>query len=398
MKIFSWLVQALAVDQGRTPKHQASREVRCIVTKDFPSVTPIEAREAWLNFTWNNGGDIPVLVQKLEIDANIVRRRRLLPLFAEEVLLEDDHLEFGAPNDESLIMQYKLTDLGPIWKSEIEQGSHQGTLIFSPLSESGGVSDLGCTMTWNVTFSVLKRQALWQAVTQKTISDACNNLESFLAKPVKLTLSSTIHTDSHPNEIATKWFDFVWRSGGGLPSPPPIFFDREGIERLIAPPFLKERIVSRRNKEVYYTVDNPSLIFAHSHLGRVSFMERKEGINDKIDMLWEVSITPKYGFESFVKTFVETVVRILTINFKAHMEENGKMVGVYPPRGWSISGEKIPLMQVRKDSWVGNVLDAHSKDTRGPWEQSLELFQPQSWGTYSDEVEVSWSTGDVLYS
>ena len=117
-------------------------------------------------------------------------------------------------------------------------------------------------------------------------------------------------------------------------------------------------------------------------------------------MLWEVNVRPKRGFERFVKVFIETVIRILSTNFKVHVEEKGKMVDVYPPRGGVVSdSEKKPLFQVTKDSWIGNVLDAHVRDTRGSVEQTLDLFRPQRWGTYFKEGGQSdelWSNGNKL--
>ena len=411
MKVLSILAQTFLAFNPKSLSTQLNQlnpqEVRCVVSKEFPSVTPIEAREAWLNFTWTNGGDLPIIIQKVEHNGNVLRRRRLLPLLAEETLLEDDDVNVPMTADERLVMQYKLTEMGPFWKSEIKEDSHLGTLSFSPSSETGKLSDVGCKMIWNVTFVALKRQSFWEAVTQNTISDACNNLESFLAEPIKFTLSTDISTEAKPSVIEESWFDFIWRNGGGLPLPPALPLDERGFQRLLIPPFLKERIISRANKsdsemgEIYYTVDNPGLIFLHNHLGRITFSSVEgEANDDKMEMLWEVAVTPKRGFEKFTKVFVETVVTILSINFKDHIEEKRKMVGVYLPRGGLVSdGKKEPLFQVRKDSWVGNVLDAHVRDTRNSFEQSLDLFRPLRWGTYFKEEgqsEDRWSNGEIL--
>ena len=385
MKLIAALVHAFAFNT-RSPSTQ---EVSCIVSKEFPSVTPIEAREAWLNFTWTSGGDLPIFIQKVEGDGSVLKKRRLLPLFAEETLLVEEE-DLNVPNTadhEQLVMQYKLTELGPVWKSEIEKDSHLGVLSFSPLSESKKLSDTGCKMTWNVTFAALERHKFWQTVTQQTISDACNNLESFLAEPIKFTISTKLSTKSKLSAIEQSWFDFIWRNGGGLPLPPPLLLDKR--ERLIIPPFLREKIISRDKKkpEIYYTVENPGLIFLHSHLGRVTFSAASTNgeATPNAELLWEVSVRPKRGFETFVKVFVEIVIRVLSTNFKVHIEEKGKAVGVHAPRGLSPNGVKSPLFNVRKDSWVGNVLDAHVKDTRGSFEQSLDLFRPQRWGTYFEE-------------
>jgi hypothetical protein len=173
--------------------------------------------------------------------------------------------------------------------------------------------------------------------------------------------------------------------------------DEKGFQRLLIPPFLKERIISRTNKsdsemeEIYYTVDNPGLIFLNNHLGHITFSSLEGEANGKVEMLWKVAVTPKRGFEKFAKGFAEIVLTTLSINFKIYIEEKGKMV--------YLGLEEKPLFQVRKDSCVGNVLDAHSRDTRDSFEQILDLFRPHRWGSYFKEggkLGGRWSNGEIL--
>ena len=55
------------------------------------------------------------------------------------------------------------------------------------------------------------------------------------------------------------------------------------------------------------------------------------------------------------------------------------------------SGEEV-FLQIRKDSWLGGVLDAHLTDGRSTIEQSLSMLQPWTWGRVDEDgEEESWS-------
>ena len=54
-------------------------------------------------------------------------------------------------------------------------------------------------------------------------------------------------------------------------------------------------------EEIYYTVDNPGLIFLNNHLGHITFSSLEGEANGKVEMLWKVAVTPKRGFEKFAK-------------------------------------------------------------------------------------------------
>ena len=71
------------------------------------------------------------------------------------------------------------------------------------------------------------------------------------------------------------------------------------------------------------------------------------------------------------------------------------MVALKPPRGGG--GEDNTLFQIRKDSWIGGVLDAHLRDKRSTALQTLAIFQPWTWGrTEKDDEEgerEEWTEG-----
>jgi len=334
----------------------------------------------------------------LVIENKKAAARTLLPLFAEELLLERTDID----DDTTIVQEYKLIALGPIWKSEIEPDSHLGSVSFS-FVEGGDETEQfsGTEMTWNVTFNTLNRQNLWQSVTESSISDACENLKAHLSQPILFTKKMVIQTDSTPKVLAEQWFEFVWRNGGGLPLPlPPISLSKNGHDRMIVPPFLRERIldikVTSEFTDIIYTVANPSLLTypVYTHLGRVRFQTLAA---DQVEMTWEVSIRPIRNCKSFVKNFTETVINVLARNFKSHVQDVGTnaMVNVYPPRGFM--KDKGPLFQVRKDTWLGSVLYAHLRDNRSVVEQTKDLFQPWRWGTIDENEEngFSWSVGEI---
>ena len=62
------------------------------------------------------------------------------------------------------------------------------------------------------------------------------------------------------------------------------------------------------------------------------------------------------------------------------------MVSVRPPRGGGGSNNKV-FFQVRKDSWLGGVLDAHLQDQRSTLEQTMSMFQPSTWGRSTDNED-----------
>ena len=106
-------------------------------------------------------------------------------------------------------------------------------------------------------------------------------------------------------------------------------------------------------------------------------------------MIWTVKIRPYHNMEGFSKGCVSSVVTTLARNFKSHIEEPDSMVSVKPPRGGGGGGggDNNTFFQVRKDTWLGGVLDAHLRDQRSTWEQTLSLIQPNTWGRSTDNED-----------
>eukprot|EP00555_Chaetoceros_dichaeta_P007161 CAMPEP_0198261442 /NCGR_PEP_ID=MMETSP1447-20131203/10167_1 /TAXON_ID=420782 /ORGANISM="Chaetoceros dichaeta, Strain CCMP1751" /LENGTH=261 /DNA_ID=CAMNT_0043949361 /DNA_START=186 /DNA_END=971 /DNA_ORIENTATION=+ len=251
-----------------------------------------------------------------------------------------------------------------------------------------------------------------------------------------------------------RWMDFVWRQGGGLPLPvSPIPLDDDGgyKKRMLAPPFLVERIISIRSEsicydspgggpsgtvnvvdafgvdddddddddrdgdaEITFTVDNPSIrttFPAHSHFGSVKFRQVPPGGSDGsdgsdggVEMVWKVTIRPMNHFQTYLTFFIKAVISTLARNFKVNLstststdddndgddDDAGNMVGIYPPRGKDIGPIKgtVPLFQLRKDSWVGGVLSAHLSDQRGVEEQTKDMVRPWTWGVDEEKDDI----------
>mmetsp|Transcript_20141 Transcript_20141/g.24828 ORF Transcript_20141/g.24828 Transcript_20141/m.24828 type:complete len:391 (+) Transcript_20141:212-1384(+) len=241
-------------------------------------------------------------------------------------------------------------------------------------------------------------------------------------------------------EVMNRWIEFCWEGNAGLPLPiPPLTFgEKENKVRWIIPPFLKERIISlsstslleddidlkymqgktnnmetktsdadntdmseqsRTMCEIIYKVDNPGLLTyqVHSHLGRVRFIPIfDEENNAAIDMVWEVEIRPYHYWSTIVKWFTSSIITTYSRNFKCNLlyYEGGPQstVSLKLPRG-GFMGKTI--LEVRKDSWIGGVLDAHLHDNRTVVKQTIAMFQPWTWGRCSDSIDEGgkWSDG-----
>lgn len=353
-----------------------TNKVTVSVSTELPNISLQEAHQAWLEFTWKSGGGLPILV----IPNNQDDSRRLLPLFAKEELLQVTREE-GC-----IVQQYTLTELGPIWKSEIEDKSHLGTVSFQEMES-------GTRLQWNVIFTTMNRQDLWQSVTDSTIMDACQNLKAYLDEPLLFQKTCKITTNSSAKDVADKWFEFIWVNGGGLPIPA-FSLSKNKYDRVIVPPFLKESVVEITNDEeetdIIYKVQNPSIFTyqVYTHIGRVRFESEEDGIK----MTWEVNIRPYRGLESFVKGFTEFVINALTRNFLVYIDDNGddSMVDVYPPRGFM--KDKGALFQVKRNTWIGSVLEQHMKDDKSVLEQTRDLLMPWTWGHDAQSLNnYSWS-------
>ena len=311
-------------------------------------------------------------------------------------------------------------------------------------------------VTFLVTAS--SRRSFWQIFTNQMISDAINNFSSFVAIPKLYTRRTKLiqvfnsnDNDNHrhdennndlnnkkqnqlelsPKDVMDKWIQFCWKGGAGMPFPPPIHYNENNINgdnvvqvpvRWIIPPFLKERITSstcyydkkdekeKEYCELCYTVDNPSIFTyqVHSHQGRIQFIPYKRSNTTNVDtktdtaieengieMIWEVEIRPYYNWSTFVQIFTAVIISAYARNFKCHVMMEGDeqaMINLRPHHG-DFAG--LTLANIRRDSWIGGVLDAHYNDKRSVLEQSWSFLQPWTWGrssAYDEEGEgESWN-------
>jgi hypothetical protein len=102
--------------------------------------------------------------------------------------------------------------------------------------------------------------------------------------------------------VTDKWLSFVWYQGGGLPIQPPLKLDDK--RHMYIPPFLFETVISVKDDEITYGIDNSWIMRAHSQFGRVQFIETEEGI----EMIWKGEVHPMRGWSWFVQTFFSAVI------------------------------------------------------------------------------------------
>jgi len=319
------------------PGYKDSGWVDIVVTRvlDDPLVTPTQAREAWLDFVWKQGGGLATFVLPNEEGT----KRLLLPTLMEETLVRPRRNNTSASTAYNKI-QYKVSKFG--FLQDLEPNTHLGTVTFNYDTKSKILNPeiSQVTMTWKATFFAHQRKKLWQEVAQSLISNAANNLQAYLATPFLLTHETTIRlepntysklTNKHSKDglaavAALEWIDYVWRKGGNLPLPSlwPIMWNRtetENVVRWIVPPFIKQRLMSVNQmkdgtSEITYQVENPSLFTypVHTHTARIKFTPTGDNM---VTMKWQVQIRP-YGNPAMAivaKSFTEFVVTTLARNY-----------------------------------------------------------------------------------
>lgn len=248
---------------------QQQQQVKVRVERHLPIISPKEARQAWLDFVWEKGGGLPllgVLSQKSREPTDrletTLERRMLLPIGMEEELVIVDE-------EEKDTVQYQVTK-GGLLSTEIVPESHLGVVKFEPNQELEGT-----TLTWDVTFDTTeaRRTSLWQAVTERTITDTSNNFQAAVAMPQVYQRDTVLRSKDEPKQVMEQWVKFCWEEGGGFPLPiPPIIFDDS---RWIVPPFLNEKLVSTEMKEdgiaeVNYRVETQSIYLSSLFASRTS--------------------------------------------------------------------------------------------------------------------------------
>jgi hypothetical protein len=267
---------------------------------------------------------------------------------------------------------------------------------------------------------------LAEALIKWRMSSLADAVEGRVSEPLLLTRRLRLPArTSQQKAIAAAdameaWLEFVWREGGGLPTPlPPVPLppprsrsptaaegDANHIKtsrRLILPPGLVESLVRVDNEthQIEYRVHNPGWFTypVHTHRGLVSFrLETSDGDNGDggdgdrgVVLEWKVEIRPFVRVKFWVRAFTEAVVTTLTRNLAVHVRDPAARVRVSPPRGKGRS-----FASVRRDSWLGGVLDAHLADSRSAGEQTLSLLQPWTWGRSVDDAgsaSTTWTTG-----
>ena len=419
--------KALSTNLPSAPAHT---QVKVCVERQLPALsTPEQARKEFLKFVWEHGGGLPILVlprktreETLDLETTLQRRKLFPILMEEELVLTTQSSDSASVSTTPCQLQYQVTN-GGLLSTEIVAGSHLGTVTFAPQQDTGII-----TLTWDVVFDTKEasRTFLWQFVTEQTITDSCNNFQMAMAVPRLYQRTTMLSFDSKSLPASTtpekfmmdEWMQFCWREGSGFPLPlPPIIPNGDEV-RWIVPPFLKERLLSTNTRatvkgtnklcsEILYQVDNPSIFTyqVHSHRGRIRFLPVQdknviENTNDadmkQVQMDWQIEVRPYHGFSNFVEAFTGAVVSCYARNFKCHVQEGpDAMVDLKPPRGGG--NDASSLLQIRKDSWLGGVLDAHLQDKRSTFDQTVALFQPWTWGRSTnydgeDEGEV-WVDG-----
>ena len=226
--------------------------VQVVVRKTLP-VPPSEAKVAWLQYAWGQGGGLPLVASLTSEDG---QERTLLPLFLRERL---QHSGRSPPDDESDVV-YKLTDAGAL-RLDVVAASHEGRVSFDE-----GNTSTTTDLTWTVAFDCTARDWLWEAVTRYTVETVLANCEAYCARPTTFTLIAKL--PALPADCLAMWLELLESGDLGVPMPPPIVLDegegstRVGYERLIFPPGLRERVLELESGEdqarAAYTVVNPS--------------------------------------------------------------------------------------------------------------------------------------------
>eukprot|EP00747_Dinoflagellata_sp_TGD_P170204 gnl/TRDRNA2_/TRDRNA2_201159_c0_seq1.p1 gnl/TRDRNA2_/TRDRNA2_201159_c0~~gnl/TRDRNA2_/TRDRNA2_201159_c0_seq1.p1 ORF type:complete len:239 (+),score=19.02 gnl/TRDRNA2_/TRDRNA2_201159_c0_seq1:78-794(+) len=143
-----------------------------------------------------------------------------------------------------------------------------------------------------------------------------------------ISFSFSAVVPSSSNDTYDAFIDYVWVGGGGLPIPPPVILSRGtsagvGLERMIVPPFLREKIISAElGRRITYTVVNPSVLTypVTDHLGNIWLSE--EGDNaTRIE--WNVTAKPMRGWGWYVRPFTALIISTLLKKFEAHCSTIG---------------------------------------------------------------------------
>lgn len=230
------------------------------------------------------------------------------------------------------------------------------------------------------------------AWTQRCVQQALQDVENGILATPRLLRRQMLLPYATANVTAHTWKQFCWNQGGGLPLPLPPLVGQQ--TRIILPPGLVERILSMTHQEIYYQVDNPgwfSLYPVYTHVGRIRLLPRRKNPRtatpDALLLDWQVQVRPYPYTRRWVQWFTETIVVTLSRNFYVHCSEPNALVNVLAPTGRSGA-----FWTLRKDSWIGGVVEAQRMDRRVLWKQMLDLWRPWTWGRSYDLPQTNAST------
>jgi hypothetical protein len=406
-------------------------KVSVIVERTFPATGAIAVQDAWLEYHWRKGGGLPIFVwitnKNYETMDHAEPKRLLAPIMMEETLLlnHSQQMSLSSKNlTESRHLLYQVSKNGPFFQSDMVPNSHQGRVSFHSVPSDSGTEE--CQMTWEVEFETTRFRTLYQLLTEFCIATATRTVAEAVAIPQLLTLQTTLQVqptaDSPWVRARKEWLEFFWARGGGLPLPPPISFGvvldegggtaRKSIFRI--PPLLVDSVVETSttvdSASAIYQIENPGWttfpFLIHTHLGRVQFQrtsQQQQPSTDHhsvVDMIWEIQVRPFPFMAPIVQKLLEMTASTIMRNLRVHMVEPRGTVNIKAPRGQKLYDGRESLGSVPKDIWLGGVLDAHLRDNRSTWAQTLSIFQPWTWGRSgdggeTDEVQFQWTHGEI---
>jgi len=281
------------------------------VVKRTLDVSTKDAREAWLTYHFEKGGDLPLVFSFVSSSSS--NKRLLLPAGVEESLLPENCGDVTS-------VAYTVSDFGPLLGLDFIPGSHLGNVTFIETDNNRNQTE----MTWSVTCQTKQRSHLWKFITTFLITTVCDHLVEYTSIPYLYTQTTYLpFYTTNIDDVIDDWKTFVWKQGGKLPCYPPIssrLFD-DGNTRIYFPPGLVERILMTEENEIHYRVVNPGYLSfypVYSHKGRVRFVP--DEMTGMLQMIWQVEIRPKQPYK-VVQGFTSAIISNLSRNFQLHLQQ-----------------------------------------------------------------------------
>ena len=371
-------------------------KVIVVVKRKFPTATPHEARNAWMEYHWKRGGGLPIFIRSNGTTEEVFERT-IYPVFMKETL------RFNPCDEDASIaeLSYNVSETGPFYQDVIDN-SHFALLTFRSLNT-------GCEMVWNVTFYVSRWAGFYKLMTQILVGASANTVREVLSAPRVFQMSTRIESFQKDAKSARdECLDFIWMQGGGLPLPPALSYGetlqgsstRRNLLRI--PPLITESIIDTFDSEnmsgFEYALNSPGWLtfpfLMHTHRGTLNFVSKDD---NSLSINWKIEIRPYTVAAPIVEKLVEMTVSTLARNLLVRLTEPGSTVTIKPPRG---NTDLLMSMEdfgsVPKDTWLGGVLDAHLRDKRPTTEQIFAALSPWTWGRSgngdkTDVINFHWS-------